>query len=83
MLFVNYFKDLASLIVVFNDLAQVFFVRTHFLFHFFHNKNLIAFLFVDAFGQFGVNDFLDLLVVSVSQVQHLLVVSPCLVVLDV
>ena len=83
MLFIDDVKNLTSLIEVLNYLAQVFFIGAHFLFHFFHDEDLITFLFVNAFCQFRVNDFLDLLVVCVPQVQHLLVISPCLVVLDV
>ena len=83
MLFINDVEDESCLIIVFDDLPQVLFVLAHFLLHFFHYENFIALLLIDALGQLRVHDLLDLLVVRIPQVQHLLVICPRLVVLDI
>ena len=83
MLLANNLVYLSSLIIVLNNLSGIPLITVNLLLHFLHDKNLRTFLFINAFCEFIVDNFLDFLIVGVPQIENLFVVGSCLVVLDV
>ena len=76
-------EDVVGLLLVLYYFKQISLITVNPLLDVFDNKDLITLLFIDTLSQLLLDNFLDFIIVDVSEVKHLFVIGTCLVMSDV